>query len=499
MLSAMAMNAAKLTVGSRDSVANSQMMMKSLKTAASRVILTTGFMCEALSVAGRIAFRFNDLNSESISDGAGLVDLLANVPVDGGAVPVACATSAVTVIGSIVKALAQNQSMANPAGQLLFMQTLDLSFKNFLRRMLQGTVAGERRSAVLSSASAISVWRVNVPENLNIIQFELPPLSGVHSLPSVRFQVPSVGSSQNDITTKRVIDIALQYHLLAPAAFSNTIVSGLFGVGIFRESTLTSVSSLDHPALISIPVNVAHSSEAADFSCLVWNHSFYSDNACNLHSLTLDSSSAVTAVICECTTLALHAVSIRTYNSSVGSETEYVQGTTVINISDKVNTDWPSGRPRSPLKKEGRPESTLISDDIDSSNEVIGQDPNLQMTPLSAYLAAGIGVVGIVAMCSLLYQIQFYWRRQAYTSEKLTDSIMLTRKDNLQIRGTLEQTTANDSAAADVESFLCFNFDQIKSNSWNGQIPKNTTSDFVGIELRPPLPSDPSVAFQPTD
>ncbi len=505
LLSAMAINSAKLTLGSLDSVANSELMMQTLKTSASRVILTSGFMCEALNLAARIAFRYNDLNNASISHGVGLVDLLTNTPVDGGAISVACATSAVTVIGSIMKALVQNQSVADSSGQVLFMQTLELSFKNFLGRMLQGAVAGEKRSAVLARASVISVWKISVSENQKIVQIESPSLFGVHFRPSVRFQVPRSNSLQND---NRVIGVTLQYHVLAPAAGSSTIVSGLFGVDFFLDSTLTPVRALDQPALITIPVNVAYTTKASDFSCLVWNHSFYSDKACNVHSITLGSSNLVSAVICECLLLALHAVSIsQVFNASFVSETAYVQGTSIVNISDTVMAGLPSGRPSSPLKKAGltKPESNLIIDasESDSNNEIIGHDPNLQLNPFSAYLVAGIGVVGVVFICSLLYQIRFYWQRQVYVSENLTESIMMTGKDKEQVQRALEKTPSDDSSA-NLESFLCFDFDQFRSpkhtdTSGNDPMSKFSSSDFAEVELRPPLPGNPFAVLLPAD
>jgi hypothetical protein len=277
-----------------------------------QAVRTNGYVCETLVAVASLSGRFLDLSSATIGNGSDITDLLTSPSLDGGPVPVSCATDAATILADFLRAIAHNQSVVEHETQSLLLQSIENGLGDFVRRLLSGAAVGERRTVTAGTISALSVSRTSLgsvsdqPTSLRL------HILGNAAASALEFRLPASFGSDIFGATTPVVDLELSLHGIAPAAGNRTMVSGLSCLTVaLPESGTQAVQGLTLPVLITLPLIAplpASSALVSQFECVFWDRGRYSSKGCRVEGLVIPNST-VTAVICACTHLTMFAVS----------------------------------------------------------------------------------------------------------------------------------------------------------------------------------------------
>jgi hypothetical protein len=273
-----------------------------------QAVRTNGYVCEALVAVAGLSGRFLDLSSAAIGNGSDISNFLTSPSLDGGSVPLSCATNAATVLANFLRAIAHNQSVAGHQTQSLLLQSIENGLGGFVRRLLSGAAVGERRTVTAGAISALSVSRTNLG-SVSSLRLRIP---GNAAAAALEFRLPPSFGSDIFGSTTPVVDLELSQHGVAPASGNRTMVSGLSGLTVaLPDSGIQAVQGLSLPVLVTLPLTSplpASSALISQFECVFWDRGRYNSRGCRVDGVVIQKS-AVTAVICACTHLTMFAVS----------------------------------------------------------------------------------------------------------------------------------------------------------------------------------------------
>jgi hypothetical protein len=277
-----------------------------------QAVLTNGYICETLVAAVSISGRFLDLSSAAIGIGSDITNFLTLPSLDGGSVPVSCATNAATFLANFLSAIAHNQSVAAYETQSLLLQSIEKGLGGFVRRLLSGTAVGERRTVTAGAISVLSVSRTSLGSVMDqpfSLRLRIP---GSPDAATLEFRLPASFGSDMFGKITPVVDMELSMHSIAPAAGNLTLVSGLSGLTVaLPEIGTLDVQNLSLPVLITLPLTPplpASSALMSKFECVFWEGWRFSSKGCHVEELVTQKLN-VTAVVCSCTHLTMFAVS----------------------------------------------------------------------------------------------------------------------------------------------------------------------------------------------
>jgi hypothetical protein len=302
-----------------------------------QAVRTNGYVCESLATLAGIGQRYLDLSGPTIGNGSQLIALLTAPSIDGGGVPLTCASNAAATIASFLHAFVNNKSLADQDTQTLLMQTIEMGLGGFTRRLLTGAALGERRTVTAGRMSAISVSRMSAAafsgQNAVLKQQMLSDSGST----AVEFVLPP--NFANDVfgETTPLIDVQLSMYGAAPASANRSLVSGLSGLTVsLINNPSKSVEGLSQPIIITIPLSTpiaaASTLISSQFQCVFWNGISYDSRGCSVFGLIVQRS-VVTAVKCACTHLTTFAIS---YNSQFVEVKPSPGSTSLANGTDRA-------------------------------------------------------------------------------------------------------------------------------------------------------------------
>ncbi len=279
-----------------------------------QAVKTNGYVCETLVAVAGLSGRFLDLSGAAIGNGSDIASLLTSPSLDGGSVPVSCASNAAAVLANFLRAVAHNQSIAEHKTQSLLLRSIEDGLGGFVRRLLTGAAVGERRTVTAGGISALSVSRTTLgskSDQPTSLRLRLP--SGWDAAAAaLEFRLPASFGSDIFGAAIPVVDLELSLHGVAPAAGNRTMVSGLSGLTVAIPQNGTQiVQGLSLPVLITLPLTTqlpASSALVSQFECVFWDSGIYHSKGCRVEGLVIQKST-VTAVVCACTHLTMFSVS----------------------------------------------------------------------------------------------------------------------------------------------------------------------------------------------
>jgi hypothetical protein len=285
-----------------------------------QAVWTNGYVCETLSALASLSGSYLNFSSAAMDSGLEIIDLLTLPTLDGGSVPVSCATNAVTVLANLLHAIALNMSVAEHKTQVHLVQSIESGLGNFVLRLLSETAVGEHQTLTAGAISAISVSRTSLGPLLYQPTSLLLLIPWDAAAAALEFRLPAGFWSEALGANVPVVDLEISLHGIAPATGNRTIVSGLCCLSVaLPDHGAQAIQGLILPVLITIPLTVPIASSVLEsqFECVFWDRGGYNSQGCWLEEEVIQNSTVI-AVICACTHLNMFAVSFSSDSLGVG-------------------------------------------------------------------------------------------------------------------------------------------------------------------------------------